>query len=134
MKDLQEVKNQLLAKEVEESINTRMQVVAEKFELSDSQEKAIASEIKNIGSDEDFKSYLERLSLFATPKGSKVDVVEKADQKAKASNPERVVSDAIKNGETKEDAVASSGTKEKSLTEKYRDSFKVSFKNNEITV
>lgn len=124
-KDLQDSKDaianlqgKLAAKEAEEAFNSRMQVIAEKFNLSETQEKAIAKEIKAIDSDEAFAAYLDRISLFVSEK--------KTEKEAAASvSTEKVVSDAIDNGETKKTAVASQSTEQPTLLEKAQKAFNI---------
>jgi len=117
-KAVAELTSQIQAKEIEETFNSRMQVIAEKFELTDSQEKAIAKEIKSLDSDEAFAEYLEKVSLFVSEKSDKKNDEVVASQ-------DKVVSDAIDNGETKKEAVASQTSEGESLAEKYKKHFSV---------
>jgi len=126
-KDLETLKTELAAKQAEESFNSRMAVVAEKFNLTESQEKAVAKEIKEIDSDESFASYIDRISLFVSPKEDK-----KEDKKeAEAST---VVSDAIDNGETKKEAVASQSTNGPSLVDRFKKGFSVKMDKGQFTL
>lgn len=126
-KELESLRAELEAKKAEESFNSRMAVVAEKFNLTESQEKAIAKEIKEIDSDESFASYIDRISLFVSPKEDKKE--DKEEAKASA-----VVSDAIDNGETKKEAVASQSTDAPSLAERFKKGFSVKFDKGQFTV
>jgi len=115
-KELGELRNQVLAKQAEDSFNERMSIVDEQFELSEAQRKVIFNKVKELDSDESWAAYLEDLKVFATPKSDKK--VEKTEDTSSASSQE-TVDDAIDNGKTKKEAVASSGSNEPTLAERF---------------
>lgn len=119
------LESKLAAKEAEEAFNSRMQVIAEKFDLTEKQEKAVAKEVKDIESDEAFANYLDRIALFASEK-------KKEEKTESTASTETVVSDAIDNGETKKEAVASQSTDQPSLLEKAKKAFSVKVEGNKI--
>jgi hypothetical protein len=105
-------------------IDERLAVIADKFDLSDSQEKSVVSKILgfSVSDDEAFASYVEELTLFCSP----IALPEIVSLETQAS----VIDEAIDNGDQPQKAIATSSTEE-SMTQKYESSFKFGSKNDE---
>lgn len=120
------LKAQVEAKKLEDDFNSRMAVIAEKFEMTESQEKTIAKDVKDLDSDEAFAAYVEKLSLFVAEKKKE------EDKKESVASTKEVVSDAIDNGETKKEAVASQTSEGPSLAERFKSGFSVKVEKGKI--
>ncbi len=140
-------------KEAVETYSARMEALNNRFDLTDKEQEILASDVKSIKDDAEFEKFLEKQEILLAAKSktgkvfdpktkkwvNKEDVKDKgADDSsenpdgtkktAKASvddNSQKVLDDAIKNGEKAKVAVANAGDSEESLTDKAKKAFSI---------
>lgn len=122
-------------KEQVEVFSARMQTLEDEFELNQEEKDMLAEDIKACESDEAFAKFMKKNNLFLKnkKKNKNVDKEDKKDggkdeqKEANASiNTQKVVDDALKNGEKEKVAVANAGeVKETTLADKAKSAFGV---------
>lgn len=123
-----------------EKFNARMTEMAEAFEFDDEARATITEDIKALASDEDFKKYFAKAKVLFKAFAKKCKPVDTAtpDQKAKADDDmddseakkkkaketaASVIANAVDNAKLNGSVIATSGTDNKTMKEKYSTAF-----------
>jgi len=98
---LNELKNQIAAKEAEEVFQTRMAAIDSEYDLTDEDREIIAEDLKAVASEEDFQKWFKKFSTLASAKN-------KAAKKAMAEKmkEEKMKEEEMKTAKASEEAVA----------------------------
>lgn len=129
-KTLEALEVEKTEKEAQETFNQRMSTMDEEYVLSDEDREVIASDIKEMQS-EDFEAYSKKMSVLLSAKlrANVKTEEEQADKEAKIETEdtaEKVVEEAVEQAEAEADAIpVSSEASEPTLFDKYRSAFSI---------
>ena len=129
-KTLEALEVEKTEKEAQETFNQRMSTMDEEYVLSDEDREVIASDIKEMQS-EDFEAYSKKMSVLLSAKlrANVKTEEEQADKEAKIeteATAEKVVEEAVEQAEAEADAIpVSSEASEPTLFDKYRSAFSI---------
>jgi hypothetical protein len=123
-KTLAELEAVKVAKEIEETFNTRMASFDNEYDLDDEDRAIIASDIKEM-SEEIFSAYRKKMSvLMKSKKKAAKASKEKAEVAAEVKASETIVEEVLEKAEIKpEPVVATTSASEASLFDKYKKAF-----------
>lgn len=120
-KQLNELKDRVIAAETQQKFDVRMDSIDSKYALTDAQRKVIASKVKTISDDKDFTSYLEELASFLTEKT--VESKASTTPPVEPETPETVVGKTIDKGSKTQGLPNTTENKTQSLKDRMKDSF-----------
>lgn len=119
--ELAKIKNEQAIAEEQRNFDVRMDFFSKTFDLTAETKSIIAKELSSVKTEDEFKSYVEKMKVLLPAKASKKTTSASNDKPE--VNEEKELEEAIKNGDQVVAKVPNSSTPTESLYEQYKNAF-----------